>query len=371
MATVLSAHAVAASGGETEFASSYEAYERLSAEEKARAESTRVVHTFEAAQRLINDDPSPEELAMWRRRPSKEHPLVWRHQSGRRSLVLGATASHVVGMDPDEGRALLDELLERSTTAEQVYRHQWAVGDLVIWDNRGVLHRALPYDPASPRDMHRCTLAGDEVITVSRATTRPTRHASHPSLCPSGPRRCGTPSPRSGRPTPDIRSPSRDPGRPKGLNALGTLAHHPELARAFHTFNGHILFATSLSPRQRELLVLRVAAVRRSVYEWRQHVLLAADAGITAEEVVVDRRGTGRTGVVAGRSGPDQCGRRAAGRGQGGRRHLGGAGRRARRRAAARPHLHRRGLRRPGHGPPLVRRAARRRPAVKRTRFSF
>jgi alkylhydroperoxidase family enzyme len=79
--------------------------------------------------------------------------------------------------------------------------------------------------------------------------------------------------------------PSRAPGRPKGLNALGTLAHHPELARAFHTFNGHILFGTTLSPRQRELIVLRVAAVRRSAYEWTQHVLLAADAGISAEEV--------------------------------------------------------------------------------------
>jgi alpha-ketoglutarate-dependent taurine dioxygenase len=164
MATVLSAHAVAETGGETEFASSYEAYERLSAEEQALAASTRVVHTFEASQRLVNDDFSPEELAMWRRRPSKEHPLVWRHQSGRRSLVLGATASHVVGMDREEGRALLDRLLAKATTPEQVYRHQWAVGDLVIWDNRGVLHRALPYDPASPRDMHRCTLAGDEVI---------------------------------------------------------------------------------------------------------------------------------------------------------------------------------------------------------------
>jgi alpha-ketoglutarate-dependent taurine dioxygenase len=164
MATVLSAHAVAASGGETEFASSYQAYESLSAEEQALALSTRVVHSFEAAQRLINDDPSPEELALWRRRPSKEHPLVWRHQSGRRSLVLGATTSHVVGMEPDEGRALLDGLLEKSTTPEQVYRHEWAVGDMVIWDNRGVLHRALPYDPTSPRDMHRCTLAGDEGI---------------------------------------------------------------------------------------------------------------------------------------------------------------------------------------------------------------
>jgi alkylhydroperoxidase family enzyme len=79
--------------------------------------------------------------------------------------------------------------------------------------------------------------------------------------------------------------PSRAPGRPKGLNALGTLAHHPELARAFHTFNGHILFGTTLSPRQRELVVLRVAAVRRSTYEWAQHVRLADDAGISAEEV--------------------------------------------------------------------------------------
>jgi alpha-ketoglutarate-dependent taurine dioxygenase len=164
MATVLSAHAVATAGGETEFASSYVAYERLSTEEKKLADSLRVVHSFEAAQRLINDDPKPEEIARWRTRPSKEHPLVWRHQSGRRSLVLGATTSHVVGMDVEEGRALLADLLEKSTRPERVYRHEWQVGDLVIWDNRGVLHRATPYDPASPRDMHRCTLAGDEVI---------------------------------------------------------------------------------------------------------------------------------------------------------------------------------------------------------------
>ena len=97
-------------------------------------------------------------------------------------------------------------------------------------------------------------------------------------------------------PNPRHPLPSRDPGRPKGLNVLGTMAHHPELARAFHTFNGHILFATSLSPRQRELLVLRVAAVRRSVYEWRQHVLLAADAGITAEEVSWITEGPGAPG---------------------------------------------------------------------------
>jgi alpha-ketoglutarate-dependent taurine dioxygenase len=164
MATVLSAHAVAASGGETEFASTYAAYDALTEDEQQELLQIRVVHTFEAAQRLANPDPSPEELALWRKRPSKVHPLVWRHRSGRRSLVLGATASHVDGMDVDAGRALLLDLLDRATTPERVYRHEWAVGDLVIWDNRGVLHRALPYDASSARDMHRTTIAGDEPI---------------------------------------------------------------------------------------------------------------------------------------------------------------------------------------------------------------
>jgi alpha-ketoglutarate-dependent taurine dioxygenase len=165
MATVLSAHAVADSGGETEFASSYAAYESLTDDEKERFASVRVVHTIEASQRLSNDDPSPEELGVWRSRPAKEHPLVWQHRSGRRSLVLGATTDHVVGMEPEEGRALLDDLLARATTPESVYRHEWSVGDMVIWDNRGVLHRACPYDATSPRDMHRTTLAGDEPIS--------------------------------------------------------------------------------------------------------------------------------------------------------------------------------------------------------------
>lgn len=164
MATMLSAHAVAETGGETEFASTYGAYEDLSDDEKDELSKVRVVHTIEASQRLHNPDPSPEEVELWRKRPSKTHPLVWTHGSGRKSLVLGATTDHVVGMSRDEGRALLDELLARSITPDRVYRHTWSVGDVVIWDNRGVLHRACPYDPTSPRDMHRTTFAGDEPI---------------------------------------------------------------------------------------------------------------------------------------------------------------------------------------------------------------
>ncbi len=163
-ATVLSAHTVAATGGETEFASTYAAYEALNDEDKRRYEGLRVVHAFEASQRLANPDPLPAELACWREKPDKEHPLVWQHRSGRRSLVIGATASHVVGMDRDEGRALLADLLARATVPERVYRHEWAVGDLVIWDNTGVMHRACTYDPSSAREMHRTTMSGDEPI---------------------------------------------------------------------------------------------------------------------------------------------------------------------------------------------------------------
>jgi alpha-ketoglutarate-dependent taurine dioxygenase len=164
MATLLSARAVAASGGETEFSSTYAAFDDLSDDEQQRYLKVRVVHSLEAAQRLTTPDPSPEELAVWRMRPAKTHPLVWRHHSGRRSLVLGATASHVDGMDFEEGRALLDELLAWSTTPDRVYRHEWSVGDMVIWDNRGVLHRACPYDATSARDMHRTTISGEEPI---------------------------------------------------------------------------------------------------------------------------------------------------------------------------------------------------------------
>ena len=85
--------------------------------------------------------------------------------------------------------------------------------------------------------------------------------------------------------------PPRDPERPKGLNALGLLAHHPELTTAYNHFNGHVLFGTTITPRHRELLVLRVAHRRDSEYEWAQHAVLAGDAGLSADEVARVRAG--------------------------------------------------------------------------------
>ena len=165
MATVLTAAVVAMQGGDTEFANTYAGYDALSDDEKERFGAMRVVHSLEASQRAsLYPDPSEEQLAAWRSRPPSVHPLVWTHRSGRKSLVLGNTASHIVGMDEDEGHSLLLDLLARTTVPENVYRHHWSVGDTVIWDNRGVLHRAVPYDPGSPREMLRTTVLGDEPI---------------------------------------------------------------------------------------------------------------------------------------------------------------------------------------------------------------
>jgi alpha-ketoglutarate-dependent taurine dioxygenase len=163
-ATVLSAVHVAERGGETEFASTYAAYDALSEAEQQQFTGLRVVHSLEASQRRVNPDPSGEELARWRARPTHEHPLIWTHRSGRKSLVLGASTDYVVGMDLDEGRALLSDLLNRVTVPARVYSHRWSVGDTVIWDNQGVLHRAAPYDRTSPREMLRTTVLGDEPI---------------------------------------------------------------------------------------------------------------------------------------------------------------------------------------------------------------
>jgi alpha-ketoglutarate-dependent taurine dioxygenase len=163
-ATVLSAIAVAPTGGETEFASTYHAYNALSAQEQAQARGLRVRHTLEATQRLVFPDAPADQVARWRHRPSSTHPLVWTHRSGHRSLVIGAHADYVVGMDMEDGRRLLHDLLERATAPARVYRHEWSVGDTVMWNNTGVVHRAAAYDASSPRELLRTTVFGDEPI---------------------------------------------------------------------------------------------------------------------------------------------------------------------------------------------------------------
>jgi alkylhydroperoxidase family enzyme len=88
------------------------------------------------------------------------------------------------------------------------------------------------------------------------------------------------------RPTNPRHPPSPlDPASPKGLNAMGVLAYHPELTAAYNNLISHALYFTTITPRQRELLILRVAHLRGSRYEWAQHVYQAGVVGLSSEEV--------------------------------------------------------------------------------------
>jgi alpha-ketoglutarate-dependent taurine dioxygenase len=158
----LSAREAAEEGGDTEFATTYAAYGALGDDEKAKLDGLRVVHRFARAIMRAYPDASEKQRAAWNKQPPREHPLVWRHRDGRCSLVIGSTADHIIGMDADESEALLDHLLDWSTQPQFVLRHQWRRGDLVMWDNTGMLHRAMPFAETSRRLLHRTTLVGTE-----------------------------------------------------------------------------------------------------------------------------------------------------------------------------------------------------------------
>jgi alpha-ketoglutarate-dependent taurine dioxygenase len=163
-ASLLSGRRLSPVGGQTEFANSYAAYEELPQKTKDHIAGLKVVHSFGMSMRRAGVEVTPETEAHWRSIPDRTHSLVWTHRSGRKSLVIGCHASHVEGMDRSDSIALLDELLEWTTQPKFLYRHEWSVGDMLIWDNTGVLHRAEPYPPDCGRMMHRTTLLGEEAF---------------------------------------------------------------------------------------------------------------------------------------------------------------------------------------------------------------
>jgi alpha-ketoglutarate-dependent taurine dioxygenase len=158
---VLSARRLAPRGGDTEFASTRAAYEALPAEEKADLEGLRVLHTVSAS---LREFVPLEKVDAARRSMHHEHPLVWTHGNGTKSLVIGSTADRIIGMGQAEGRALLARLLDWTAQPAFSYRHKWREGDCVVWDNPRALHRVIPYAHESGRMMHRTTIAGVEAV---------------------------------------------------------------------------------------------------------------------------------------------------------------------------------------------------------------
>jgi alpha-ketoglutarate-dependent taurine dioxygenase len=162
-ASVLAPRVIAPEGGQTEFANVYAAFDDLPADEQDHLMTIEVVHSMKAAFNDATPEPTLEQFQSWMGW-RKTLPLVWTHTSGRRSLVLGATTSYVVGMHPADGHELLARLLTHATQDKYVYRHEWEPGDVVVWDNTGVMHRVRPFDLATGRLMHRFTIEGTETL---------------------------------------------------------------------------------------------------------------------------------------------------------------------------------------------------------------
>lgn len=171
LCSLLSARIVPPEGGATEFASGRAAYPSLPEALRRRVGGAVAVHDFSWSRDQIRPGFfSAEERRVY---TPVQHPVVRVNPvNGRKSLFLGAHASHVVGLPLDDGRALLAELLRHVTQPQFCYRHAWREGDLVVWDNRCVLHRGTPYDTVRhKRFMQRTTISGDPAEPPAAAVT--------------------------------------------------------------------------------------------------------------------------------------------------------------------------------------------------------
>lgn len=144
-------------GGDTEFADMRAAYDALPDDVRGEIEGLVAEHSaFHSRMQLGDQQYTPEDLAKY---PTVEWPIVRTHPGSRRkTLFIGAHATRIVERPVPEGRLLLSELLEHATQRRFVYRHTWRPGDLVIWDNRAVLHRGRRYDLSRRRELRRSTV---------------------------------------------------------------------------------------------------------------------------------------------------------------------------------------------------------------------
>jgi alpha-ketoglutarate-dependent 2,4-dichlorophenoxyacetate dioxygenase len=161
LCSLLSGRICPPEGGDTEFATMRAAYDSLPDSTKRRIEDLVAEHSLAYSRSLVDPNVLTEaqkaEVPPVRQRLVRVNPI-----NGRKALYVGAHASHIVGWPFAEGRALLDELTAHATQPAYCLAHRWREGDIIIWDNRAVLHRATAYDAVKyKRLMQRTTVAGD------------------------------------------------------------------------------------------------------------------------------------------------------------------------------------------------------------------
>ncbi|MEO8628429.1 MAG: TauD/TfdA family dioxygenase [Betaproteobacteria bacterium] len=161
-ATIIYGEVVSDAGGETHFCDMYGAYDRLGTAWRHRIENLRAVHSLDFS-RTRRHGEAPMTEAQRKAVPPVNHPVVRTHpETGRRCIYLGDHAEYILDMEYDAGRVLIEELNALAVHADLTYEHRWTPGDLIVWDNRCVMHRATPYDAAADRRVvRRCTVLGE------------------------------------------------------------------------------------------------------------------------------------------------------------------------------------------------------------------
>ena len=164
LGSVLYALELPPNGGDTLFTNMTRAYDTLPSDTKTQLEGLTAVNRVAEGRRTSADGRIRMSKAQLAKTPDVVHPVIRTHpETGRKSLYVSQShTDRIVGMDPDDSRSLLDELIAHATRADNVYAHAWRPNDVLMWDNRCTMHRVAPYDRRRRRHMHRTTIEGVE-----------------------------------------------------------------------------------------------------------------------------------------------------------------------------------------------------------------
>jgi alpha-ketoglutarate-dependent 2,4-dichlorophenoxyacetate dioxygenase len=168
LCSLLSARIVPPEGGNTEFADTRAGYDALSPEIKGKLEGLVAEHSLVYSRGTV--DPTSLTDEMKAELPSVRQTMVRVNPvTGRKSVYVGAHASHVIGWPIEDGRAFIKMLTEHTTQPQFCHSHAWRVGDIIIWDNRCLLHRATAYDTVKYKRLMQRTTVGGDALTAPQA----------------------------------------------------------------------------------------------------------------------------------------------------------------------------------------------------------
>ncbi len=181
-AGMLMALTVPPEGGETEFADMRAAYDALDEATKEQLDGLSAYHSLYHSQAKLGYVFKTDNLYGFHDKGAPLRPVIKTHpETGRKSIYTGRHAYGIPGMSDQESEALLDKLMEDACQPPRVYRHQWKVGDLIVWDNRCVMHRARPYDPSYTRVLRASRISGEPESELAPTFADPQADAYYPS----------------------------------------------------------------------------------------------------------------------------------------------------------------------------------------------